>query len=375
MDCIKCKSPLPEGALYCPMCGKKQVQERRKALKRANGTVTVYKLQGRRKRPWVAAKNKVVIGYYERKTDALEALERLSGKELTERYNMTFAEVFQEWSEEHYKTLTKSGITSYDIAFNVYRALHNKKFRDLRTSDFQAELDKIQGKSYSTMSKHKQLITQMSQWAIREEICTTNFAKFVRLPEREKKGKEIFTDADIKKLEKDGSEAARIVLMLLATGMRIGELFSISLDDYHETYVIGGSKTEAGRNRAIPIRPEGREHFAYFAAHADGPLLLSGYTGQKIYANYRSRDYYPLLARLGIKKKSPHATRHTYTSRAVKEGMAPEILQRILGHADYSTTANVYTHIDIDTLVKSVESFDVTGTLLTNKKSREKEKP
>lgn len=62
MDCIKCKSPLPEGALYCPMCGKKQVQERRKALKRANGTGTVYKLQGRRKRPWVAAKNKVVIG-------------------------------------------------------------------------------------------------------------------------------------------------------------------------------------------------------------------------------------------------------------------------------------------------------------------------
>mgnify|MGYP000464618867 CR=1 FL=1 len=46
MDCIKCKSPLPEGALYCPMCGKKQVQERRKALKRANGTGTVYSSRG-----------------------------------------------------------------------------------------------------------------------------------------------------------------------------------------------------------------------------------------------------------------------------------------------------------------------------------------
>ena len=372
MNCKKCKADLPDGALYCPMCGKKQVPEKRKALKRANGTGTVYKLQGRRKRPWVAAKNKVIIGYYEKKTEAIESLERLAGKDLTERYNMTFAEVFRGWSEEHYKTLTKSGITSYDIAYNVFSALHNKKFRDLRTSDFQAELDKIKGKSHSTMSKHKQLITQMSQWAIREEICTTNFAKFVRLPENVKKEKEVFSAEEIKKLEEDGSEAARIVLMLLATGMRIGELFSLPLEDYHKTYVIGGSKTEAGKNRVIPIRPEGRKHFEYFAQQADGALLLSGYTGQKIYANYRGRDYYPLLKRLGIKKKSPHATRHTYASRAVKEGIPPEILQKILGHADYSTTANVYTHIDIKTLVEAV---DVTSSLLTNKKPREKENP
>lgn len=372
MNCKKCKADLPDGALYCPTCGKKQAPEKRKALKRANGTGTVYKLQGRRKRPWVAAKNKVIIGYYEKKTEAIESLERLAGKDLTERYNMTFAEVFRGWSEEHYKTLTKSGITSYDIAYNVFSALHNKKFRDLRTSDFQAELDKIKGKSHSTMSKHKQLITQMSQWAIREEICTTNFAKFVRLPETVKKEKEVFSAEEIKKLEEDGSEAARIVLMLLATGMRIGELFSLPLEDYHKTYVIGGSKTEAGKNRVIPIRPEGRKHFEYFAQQADGALLLSGYTGQKIYANYRGRDYYPLLKRLGIKKKSPHATRHTYASRAVKEGIPPEILQKILGHADYSTTANVYTHIDIKTLVEAV---DVTSSLLTNKKPRGKENP
>ncbi len=82
----------------------------------------------------MAAKNKVIIGYYEKKTEAIESLERLAGKDLTERYNMTFAEVFRGWSEEHYKTLTKSGITSYDIAYNVFSALHNKKFRDLRTS-------------------------------------------------------------------------------------------------------------------------------------------------------------------------------------------------------------------------------------------------
>lgn len=367
MECIKCKAEMPPGALYCPRCGKKQLPEKRKALKRPNGTGTVYKLQGRRTRPWVAAKGKIIIGYYPKRTDAFEALERLVGKDITERYNMTFSEVFEAWKAEHYKTITKSGEASYDRAYDVFQSLHGRKFRDLRTSDFQAVVDKHMTKTHSTVSKYKQLLTQMYQWAIREEVCTTNFGKFVRVPENRKKEKEIFTDEEIKKLEKDGSEAARIVLMLLATGMRIGELFSLPLSDYHETYVIGGSKTEAGRGRVIPIRPEGREHFAYFAKQATGPLLLSGYVGEKRLENYRKRNYYPLLKRLGIERHTPHATRHTYASRAVKEGMAPELLQKILGHADYSTTANVYTHIDVDTLVHAVDR--ASNLLATEKDS------
>lgn len=355
MQCRKCRADIPDDGKFCPYCGTRQERETRKALKRANGTGTVYKLQGRRRRPWIAAKNKTIIGYYETKTAALEALNRLSGRPLDERYNMTFADVFEAWKVEHYKEITEIGQASYNRAFDVFAPLHKKKFRDLRTADFQSVLDPYMKQSHSTVSKHKQLITQMSAWAMREELITTNFAKFVRLPENVKKEKEIFSDADIKKLEGDGSEAAKIVLMLIYTGMRIGELFSLPLKDYHETYVIGGEKTEAGRNRVIPIRPEGREYFRYFSEHASGDLLLSGYIGQRIPNNFRKRDYYPLLDRLGIERKTPHATRHTYASHARRAGMPPEILQKILGHADYNTTANIYVHTDIEELLRAVE--------------------
>lgn len=356
MSCVKCGGNLPEGAKFCPWCGKNQTaQPKRKALKRANGTGTVYKLSGRRSRPWVAAKNKVVIGYYAKKSDALEALNKLTGQEISDRYNLTFDEVFKEWSAEHYPTITAAGIQSYDGAYKVFEPLHNKQFRTLRTADFQAVIDSRQGKSHSTVSKYKQLITQMSKWAIREELITTNFASFVRLPENVKKEKEIFTDSEIAKLEADGSEAAKIVLMMIYTGMRIGELFDLTVNDWHETYVVGGEKTEAGRNRTIPIMKKGRPLFAYFAECATGEQLLSGYIGQHNAPHFRQREYYALLKRLGIERKTPHAARHTFASIARKNGVPPEVLQKVLGHADYSTTANIYVHTDVEELIGAIE--------------------
>lgn len=76
-QCVKCKKEIPDGSLFCCWCGRRQQDTQKKSLKRANGTGTVYKLQGRRKRPWVAAKSGVIVGYYDKKTSALEALARL----------------------------------------------------------------------------------------------------------------------------------------------------------------------------------------------------------------------------------------------------------------------------------------------------------
>ena len=45
----------------------------------------------------------------------------------------------------------------------------------------------------------------MSQWGIRQELITTNFASFIKLPQNVKKEKEIFSADEIKKIEKDGS--------------------------------------------------------------------------------------------------------------------------------------------------------------------------
>lgn len=355
MECVKCKKSIQEDALYCQYCGKKQTVTQRKTRKRANGMGSVYKLPGRRSKPWTAVRSGVYLGYYETKTAALQELERTARKNITERYNMTFAEVYEEWKAEHFREVGVSGQTSYMSAFNIFAELHDRKFRDLKTADFQAVIDQHMSKSHSTVAKYKQLVTQMSQWAIREELITVNLASFAKLPENIKKEKEIFTDGEIALLEKDGSETARIILMMIYTGMRIGELFSLPLDAYHGNYVIGGEKTEAGRNRIIPIRPEGQKHFQYFADKVtDQAQLISGYSGAKDISNFRKRNYYPLLEKLGIPQKTPHACRHTFASWAVKSGVSPEILQKVLGHAKYTTTAEIYVHADADQLINAI---------------------
>ena len=367
MQCIKCRADLPDGAVYCPACGKKQTPQQRKALKRPNGTGTVYKLSGRRKRPWVASKARVVIGYYEAKTEALQALERVSEQTITDKYNMTFAEVYDAWSKEHFSKIKEGAQRQHKASYKAFSALHNRKFRSLRASDFQPVLDAHKD-TPETLKKYRQLINQMSGWAMREDITTKNYVKYVELVSKPKKARDKFTDEEYQKIKDDSSETAKIVVMMLSTGVRPNELFKLELKDYHETYIVTGSKTEAGMNRTIPINPDGREAFKYFADRATDSLLLSGYEGNKLVSNFRKRDYTRLLERLGIPYKVPYTARHTYGSRSVKGGMAPENLKQIMGHTDYTTTVNNYIIADVDELIAAAESASVTNTLLTNEK-------
>lgn len=366
MQCIKCRAELPDGAVYCPTCGKKQTPQQRKALKRPNGTGSVYKLSGRRKRPWVASKARVVIGYYETKTEALQALERVSEQTITDKYNMTFAEVYDAWSKEHFSKIKEGAQRQHKASYKAFAPLHNRKFRSLRASDFQPILDAHKD-TPETLKKYRQLINQMSDWAMREDITAKNYVKYVELASKPKKARDKFTDEEYQKIKDDSSETAKIVVMMLSTGVRPNELFKLELKDYHETYIVTGSKTEAGMNRTIPINPDGREAFKYFADRATDSLLLSGYEGNKLVSNFRKRDYTRLLERLGIPYKVPYTARHTYGSRSVKGGMAPENLKQIMGHTDYATTVNNYISADVDELIAAAESASVTNTLLTNK--------
>ena len=355
---IKCKKEISDDFEYCPYCGRKQTVAERKKSKRPNGAGSVYKNSGHRSKPWVAVRNKQLLGSYATNAEAFEALERSAGASITEKYNYTFSEIYELWSEEKYRTLTKKGIEGYRSAYRNSAALYDKKFRNIKTPDFQSVIDRFaeQGKSKSVASKLKQLFSQMSQWAMREDITTKNYATFVTLEGEETKDKNIFTDTDIAKLKADNSETAQIVLLLIYTGARITELFTAEKTNCFDEYFIGGIKTEAGKNRIIYVPEVAREYYKYFV-QSSKETLLDGYSGNKNVNNFRGRDFDELMEKLSIEGKTPHSARHTFTSQAVKNKVQPEVLQQLLGHAKYSTTVDNYSHINKDSILAEAQKI------------------
>ena len=65
MLCPRCRAELPDDANFCIKCGKRvnsSMPSAQKHRRRAKGTGTVYKLQGRRSKPWAACVNGRLIG-------------------------------------------------------------------------------------------------------------------------------------------------------------------------------------------------------------------------------------------------------------------------------------------------------------------------
>lgn len=373
MVCIKCQKAIPEDGLYCPYCGKKQQAQKRKKKKRVNGSGSVCRKPGNRSKPWEAQKAGVYIGAYATKFEAEQALLRLADLPISETLNLTFEQVYQKWFPEHSRTITAKGAEGYATAYKHCQSLYPRIFRKLRTSDFQGIIMEMEenGLSNASCAKVLQLFGQLSAWAIREEICHTDYSRFVQLTPQQKTEKRVFSAEQIAALQSSALPAAKIALLLIATGCRPNELFSVPLSNCSGSYFISGSKTEAGRNRIIPVSALGLPAYQSLLASATQngcAKLIDAYAGNHTYSNFAKRDWKKLMASLSIEGMTPYNCRHTYATLAVRSGVKPEILQRILGHSDYNTTATIYTHLDIAAILEESKKVAVTDTLQTPEK-------
>ena len=373
MECIKCRKPLQEDFLWCPYCGKKQVVEK-KHRKRANNTGTIYKREGSLAKPWIAKKNNVYIGSFKTRTEAQKALERITDVDVTEKYNMTFSQVYARWEAEHSREISDKLLKNYQLAYSQCPQLHEMLMRKILRSDYQAAIIALEekGLSKSTGSKLRALFSQLGRWAMGEGITLTNPAQELTTVAKQKSERDTFTEADISAIKKTTLPAADIALILISCGCRPGELFTVPLDNCWDDYFIGGSKTQAGKNRVIPIGTDGLEAYRRIRAKAieDGEkLLIGGYSGQnKTAPNYTKRDWRELMESLGIEGMTPYNCRHTFITRAIRSGMDLPKLEAIVGHVDRETT-KIYTHLHANDLVEAVQSVKPTSLAVVNKLS------
>lgn len=175
--------------------------------------------------------------------------------------------------------------------------------------------------------------------------------------------KEIFTSDDIAAVQKSANRGAPIVLILLACGCRPNELFNVPLENCHDDYFIGGSKTEAGTDRLIVISALGLSACQSLRASAsknNEQKLIDGFAGNRDLHNFAKREFRDLVKEIGHPELTMYCCRHTYITNAARSGVDQRALQQMVGHVDKETT-KIYTHLNVEDLRTETKKMKINA--------------
>lgn len=356
-------------------------------MRRPNGTGQIIKLGGDRRRPFAVrvsdgfnedtGKPKVkYIGYYASYPEAEAALV-LYRNDPVSKPDMTLQQLYNEWSAIKYKTISHQTKANYEAAWKHLGKLGPVAVSTIRTGQMQLVIDtatytppykkgekKPEAKALgrSSLEKIKALATLLFDYAMQNDITSKNYAAFLTLPKAHREEKQAFSDMEVAAIEKAaeaGVAWADAVLVMIYTGFRIEEFLTLTRFsvDLQAGTITGGLKTEAGRGRIVPLHPKVRPYIAAWVSR-NGDALICGENGKRLsQRQFREKCYYPALEAAGVRRLTPHATRHTFASRMAAAGVEPVKIQKLMGHADYAVTANTYTHIDISGLSIAIEAI------------------
>lgn len=378
MKCFQCWEEIPDGASYCPWCGKRQpgraAPAQRRKRRRPKGSGSVYKLGGARSKPYVAVvpdkeKKRVAIGTYSTPGEAIQALDAYNAQHTpAARLRYTFADVYEKWREQpKFARLSQDMVKGYELAYKKAAPLYSRQMRDLKTEDYQKIIDQMieSGLSRSSCEKERTLFSQLCEWAMAQDIINKNYASLLQLPASAGKAERTLTAAEIERIsgyqdDPKFGQTAKIAMALLYTGMRIDELLSMRCDDVHlkERYMQGGEKTEAGKNRIIPILDPIYKIIAFWMLDSGCEWLIPSKNGTKLDKRNVATKFRLLMQECQIEGVHPHTLRHTASSKMVECGLEKTAVQAILGHKNFSTTANKYvSHNDPAYLLREMEKM------------------
>lgn len=347
-------------------------------MKRPNGAGSVVKLSGKRRKPFAVkiteniilddtGKAKQVqryVGYYEKQSEALEALDKYNrtpaefepNKKVAEK-KPTFSDIYQLWLDDldkKPKPLSRSSMDGYRAAYKKYEPLHTMVFEKITVKDYEDIAKTYVNMSHSSIKTMKLLLNQMYKTAMRYGIVDKNLSDLLLFYSTNENANphKIYTDEEISALWANKSDfMARLLLILIYTGMRVRELLYMKTENVHleDRYMIGGLKTDAGKERIIPISEK-----IVPLLNTSGEYLIM-YNGSELkyrYAYQLLNDY----MEANNMTHDFHDTRHTTATLMEKAEIDKLHRKLILGHASGDVTDR-YTHISIEQLVEDINKI------------------
>ena len=203
---------------------------------------------------------------------------------------------------------------------------------------------------------------------IKHEVLTKNYMRDIIISKNAPSTRiaEVFTPSHIITLwEHKNERTAQILLLYIYTGLRISELYGIKIEDVHlkERYMIGGSKTDAGKRRIIPI------------AECSYPIVSAFYNEalfnrSKVLLKSPSKNIYrthftKICQELNLGEHVPHDTRHTFITMCSNAEIPEIIVKHIVGHSTAGNiTQDIYTHKTTNQYVEAVNKLPTYDDLV-----------
>ena len=319
---------------------------------------------------------------------------------------ITMNEYFDHWLKMYAKTGRKATtITNYTSYYSTYiqnSAVGKKAMTKISKADCQIIFNKMMddGLKHTTMANLKSCLNCIFECAIDDDIIVKNPVKNIRLPQTEKKKREAVPQSQISLFMDYVRESYRfsfaypVFLVLFNTGLRIGELISLTWDDvdfqkdtisvrktlnryrkkdYGFTKAISTPKSQSSI-RTVAMNPLIKSTLLRLKLQSpiETPELpfvdesgkvrgtVTGFVFLNANGNVWSEPTFnDLLKRIIeaynkeaeiqgkelLKNFCPHQSRHTYTSAAYEAGLDMKAVSQMLGHASDSVTLTVYTHL------------------------------
>lgn len=380
--------------------------KKRKLKRRANGALSITELKGNRSKRFAVretvrmsySQKQKYIAYFETREEAEDFIKLYTlmkkkkinatqanslDQDLTEQVMqsitpdmLTFREIFYILFEEKYKfQKSKDSIKSW---FYKLTDIHNKKINDINLYDLQSIFDNIKEKGLGagTLSHVKGITMDIFKYAVKHQYISRDddYTEFIDISlkgydkKEDTSGKrKSFTVDQVRKIMKHDTLESKYALLYIFTGCRPNELLEIDTSRIYidvdcnddgikrkVSYMITGSKTDAGKDRIIPIHDYIKPIIIELLNKHPNYLIMDK---RKDIVNTYHRDLFnPLMIKLGY-DKVPYACRHTFTTLAKLYNVDSFARKRIVGHKSNDLTDDVYTDIFINKLYTEINKI------------------
>ena len=325
--------------------------------------------------------------------------------------DILFADYIEQWLDIIKSSVAMPTYASYCAAVKNIIAPHFREkgimLKKLSAKDIQDfYLKKLKQVSASSVIHYHANIHSALKHAVKMDLIDVNPADKVERPKKARYTGSFYDADEINAVFKAAEGSALEIPVLLGAfyGLRRSEVVGLKWDavDFEQNTIIirhtvtsccidgkrilvaSDSTKTASSMRTLPLVPFVKERLLACKARQEENRRLCGGSYNKEYLayvcvneigdlikpQYLTSAFPTLLKANGMRHIRFHDLRHSCASLLLKNGVPMKQIQEWLGHSDFSTTANIYAHLDYSSKISSAQAMENGLSLAVSENSR-----